>query len=89
MFNVSIVGRGCYRNRAQKGTFSSSYLGDILMEFRHGASISLTNAPKWCFFPALKMKSTFVQTLKHTPADGRMSIWQRNCFGFGIVGIKT
>jgi hypothetical protein len=54
----------------------------------YGAKISLTNTPKWCFFPPLKMKSTFVQTLKHTPADGRMSIWQRNCFGFGIVGIK-
>jgi len=54
----------------------------------HGAKNSLTNAPKWCFFPPLKMKDTFVQTLKHALADGRMSIWQRNCFGFGIVGIK-
>lgn len=46
----------------------------------------LTNVPKWCFFPPLKMKTTFVSTLKHTPADGCMSIWQRNCFDFGIVG---
>jgi alpha-D-xyloside xylohydrolase len=27
--------RSCYRNPAQKGTFLSSYDGDILMEFRH------------------------------------------------------
>jgi len=26
--------QGCYRNPAQKGTFLSSYYGDILMEFR-------------------------------------------------------
>ena len=28
---------GCYRNPAKKGTFLSSYYGDILMEFRHQA----------------------------------------------------
>ncbi len=27
--------QGCYRNPAKKGTFLSSYQGDILMEFRH------------------------------------------------------
>ncbi len=26
--------QGCYRNPAKKGTFLSSYQGDILMEFR-------------------------------------------------------
>ena len=30
-----MYGRDCYRNPAQKGTFLSSYYGDILMEFRH------------------------------------------------------
>ena len=49
---------------------------------------TLQYAPKWCFFPALKMKTTMVSILKHLPADGRMSIWQRNCFGFGVVGSK-
>ena len=33
--NVSIVWPGCYRNPTRKGTFLSSYLGDILIEFRH------------------------------------------------------
>jgi len=40
------------------------------------------------FLWGVEMKTAYVQTLKHTPADGRMSIWQRNCFGFGIAGIK-
>lgn len=38
------------------------------------------------FLPNVEMKTVYVQTLKHAPADGRMSIWQRNCFGFGIAG---
>jgi len=38
------------------------------------------------FLSALKMKTAMVATLKHTPADGRMSIWQRNCFEIGVVG---
>ena len=33
--NVSMLWPGCYRNPASKGTFLSSYHGDILMEFRH------------------------------------------------------
>ena len=33
--NVSMLWPGCYRNPAPKGTFLSSYHGDILMEFRH------------------------------------------------------
>ena len=33
--------QGCYRNPAKKGTFLSSYQGDILMEFRHQAEQSL------------------------------------------------
>jgi len=53
-----------------------------------GAKNPLTNVPKWCSLPPLKMKTAFIPTLKHTPANGRMSIWQRNCFGFGIVGVK-
>ncbi|MGB7767836.1 MAG: hypothetical protein WBN22_03165 [Verrucomicrobiia bacterium] len=54
----------------------------------NGAKKSLTNMPKWCFFPTLKMKTAYVPMLKHAPANGRMSIWQRNCFGIGIVGIN-
>jgi hypothetical protein len=34
------------------------------------------------------MKIMVVPTLKHVQADGCMSIWQRNGFGFGIVGTK-
>jgi hypothetical protein len=33
---------GCYRNPAQKGTFLSSYHGDILMEFRQNGKFLLT-----------------------------------------------
>src|SRR3954470_2101143 len=39
--NVSMLWPGCYRNPATKGTFLSSYHGDILTEFRQ------------CFFPPL------------------------------------
>jgi hypothetical protein len=35
---------GCYRIPAQKGTFLSSYKGNILMEFRHDLIFLWTNA---------------------------------------------
>lgn len=35
--SVSMLLAGCFRNPAAMGTFLSSYDGDILMEFRHGA----------------------------------------------------
>jgi len=38
------------------------------------------------FLSGVEMKTAYVQTLKHAPANGRMSSWQRNCFGFGIAG---
>ena len=38
---------GCYRTHAPKGTFLSSYQGDILMEFRHSQFKPLRAAASW------------------------------------------
>jgi hypothetical protein len=45
-------GRDCYRNPAKKGTFLSSYHGDILMEFRQRKQIDALahgSFPEWRF----------------------------------------
>jgi len=48
--------------------------------------IHLTNAPEWCFFSALNMKTTFAPTLKHAQTNGQMSIGLRVYCRVGIVG---
>jgi len=34
------------------------------------------------------MRTAMIQTLKYTPVDGSLAIWQRDCRFVGIVGRK-
>ena len=48
----------------------------------------LTNAPKWCSFPQLNMKTATTQSLKHAPVNSDMiiGVWQRDSRLFGGAG---
>jgi hypothetical protein len=49
--------RSCYRNPAQKGTFLSSYDGDILMEFRHFPKNACEFFHDKAIFPAFQTRN--------------------------------